>query len=114
MRILALPIVCLLLLATPLPEQETGVEFFEKKIRHVLVQHCYSCHSKQANKQRGGLVLDSRAGLLEGGDHGPAIVPGKPTESLLIKAVKHLTEKKLHMPRDGKLPPAAIADLERW
>ena len=93
--------------------QETGVDFFEKKIRPILVQHCYSCHSKQANKQRGGLLLDSRDGLLEGGDGGPAIVPGKPADSLLIKAVKH-TSPKLKMPRDGKLPPEAVLDLERW
>jgi hypothetical protein len=93
--------------------QEAGVDFFERKIRPILVKHCYSCHSKQANKQRGGLMLDSRDGLLEGGDGGPAIVPGKPADSLLIKAVRH-TSPKLKMPRDGKLPPDAILDLERW
>jgi hypothetical protein len=103
----------ILILASPASAQDTGIDFFEKKIRPILVEHCYSCHSKQANKQRGGLLLDSRAGLLEGGDQGPAIVLGKPVESLLIKAVKH-TIPKLKMPRDGKLPPAQIADLERW
>jgi hypothetical protein len=109
-----LAILCFFLVSTPAFAQDSGVDFFEKKIRPVLVQHCYSCHSKEANKQRGGLLLDSRAGLLEGGDNGPSIVAGKPAESLLIKAVKHLTVKKLHMPRDGKLPADAIADLERW
>ena len=93
--------------------QEAGVDFFERKIRPILVKRCYSCHSKQANKQRGGLLLDSRDGLLEGGDGGPAIVPGKPADSLLIKAVRH-TNPKLKMPRDGKLPPEAILDLEHW
>ncbi len=93
--------------------QETGADFFEKRIRPVLVERCYSCHSKQANKQRGGLLLDSRDGLRQGGDNGPAIVPGKPGESLLIKAIRH-ADPKLKMPRDGKLSPAVIADFERW
>jgi hypothetical protein len=108
-----LTLLAILVIATPAFGQETGVEFFEKKIRPVLVQHCYSCHSKESKKQRGGLLLDSRDGLREGGDNGPAIVPGKPADSLLIKAVKH-TDKKLKMPKDGKLPAEVIADLERW
>ncbi|MBI3822796.1 MAG: PSD1 domain-containing protein [Planctomycetes bacterium] len=114
MRSSIVAIVGIVLLPPSAFGQDAGVEFFEKKIRPVLVQHCYACHSKEANKQRGGLLLDSRAGWLEGGDHGPAIVPGKPADSLLIKAVKHTTQKKLWMPRDGKLPAAAIADLEKW
>src|SRR6516164_8420851 len=61
-----------------------GVEFFEKKIRPVLIEQCYSCHSTEAKKQKGGLLLDSRAGLLKGGDTGPALVPGKPADSLII------------------------------
>src|SRR5260370_6704279 len=85
--------------------QETGAEFFEKRIRPVLVERCYSCHSKQANKQRGGLLLDTRDGLRQGGDNGPAIVTGQPADSLLLKAIKH-TSNKLKMPRDGnKLTP---------
>jgi hypothetical protein len=111
-----LAILCIILAAPPYPRccaQESGYDFFEKKIRPILVQHCYPCHSKQSNKQRGGLLLDSRAGLLEGGDNGPAIVPGKPADSLLLKAIKH-TSPKLKMPRDGKLAPEAIADLEHW
>src|SRR5438105_2609091 len=63
------------------------VQFFEQKIRPVLVKHCYECHSVEAKKKRGGLRLDTRAGLLEGGDSGPALVPGKPVSSLLIKAL---------------------------
>jgi hypothetical protein len=93
--------------------QETGNDLFEKRIRPVLVERCYSCHSKQSNKQRGGLYLDSRAALREGGDNGPAIVPGKPAESLIIKAIRHV-DPKLKMPKDGKLPPEVIADFERW
>ncbi|MBI2806821.1 MAG: PSD1 domain-containing protein [Planctomycetes bacterium] len=93
--------------------QESARDFFEKRIRPVLVERCYSCHSRQANKQRGGLYVDTRAGLRQGGDHGPAIVPGKPAQSLLLKAIRHL-DPKLKMPRDGKLTPAVIADFERW
>jgi hypothetical protein len=92
--------------------QDAGVEFFEKKVRPVLVEHCYSCHSRQTGKERGGLLLDSRDALRRGGDNGPTIVPGKPDESLLIKAVRH--SGKLKMPKQGKLTPEAIADLERW
>ena len=91
------------------------VEFFEKKIRPVLVEKCYSCHSAEAqakNKLRGRLRLDSRAGVLAGGESGPAIVPGKPGESLLIDTLKHANIVK--MPPKGKLPPEVIADFETW
>jgi hypothetical protein len=88
-----------------------GVRFFEQKIRPVLVEHCYSCHSASAKKPRGQLLLDTRAGLLKGGASGPAIVPGKPKDSLLIQALRH---EDLAMPPKGKLPPAVIADFERW
>src|SRR5436305_835825 len=64
----------------------SGVEFFEKRVRPVLVEHCYFCHSAKAKSPRGGLLLDSRDGLIKGGDTGPAVVPGKPEESLLLKA----------------------------
>jgi hypothetical protein len=63
--------------AEPTPEQ---VEFFEKKVRPVFVEHCYECHSKKAVKRRAGLYLDSRAGILKGGDNGPLFEPGKPEE----------------------------------
>src|SRR5207244_156434 len=83
--------------------QESGTDFFEKKIRPILVEHCYACHSRQAKKQSGGLLLDTRAAVRKGGDTGPAIVPGKPDDSLLIQAVRH-TRGELKMPRKGKLP----------
>jgi hypothetical protein len=67
--------------AAPTPEQ---IEFFEKKIRPVFVEHCYECHSKKAPKRRAGLFLDSKAGILKGGDNGPLFTPGKPDESVLI------------------------------
>src|SRR5207249_3871584 len=95
--------------------QDAGVDFFEKKVRPVLVEHCYRCHSHETKRPnpRGGLYLDSKAGLLEGGATGPAIVPGTPGESLLIKAVRH-TAGELKMPKDGKLAPEIVADLEKW
>ena len=91
---------------------DAGVEFFEKRIRPVLVEHCYSCHSSDAKKIKGDFRLDSRDALLKGGESGPAIVPGKAAESLLIKAVRYNTD--IRMPPKGKLPAAAIADLEAW
>lgn len=89
--------------------------FFEQKIRPVLVEHCYECHSEQAKKIKGGLRLDSRAGWLAGGDGGTAaIVPGKPEESLLIRAVQHLEDDLAMPPKQPKLPDAIIADLVSW
>ena len=99
--------------ATPTPE---GVAFFEQKIRPVLLSACYECHSAEARakgKLKGGLFLDTRAALLTGGDEGPALVPGKPDDSLLIKALRWSRED-LHMPPKKKLPPEVIADFEKW
>ena len=90
------------------------LEFFERKIRPVLVEHCYRCHSAEAEasgKLRGGLRLDSREGLLEGGDSGPSIVPGAVDESILIEAIRY---EYPEMPPEGPLPDPAIADLEEW
>lgn len=100
------------LVASPVAA-DAGADFFENKIRPVLVEHCYKCHSQAAKKERGGLTLDTRAGLRKGGETGPAIVPGKPEQSLLIKAVRHVDED-LQMPPKKKLPAAVIADLEKW
>ncbi len=90
-----------------------GVEFFEKKVRPILVRHCYSCHSAQAKKLRGGLRLDSREALLAGGDNGAGLVPGRPDQSRLIEAIGY-KNVELQMPPRGKLPDAAIADLTEW
>lgn len=87
-----------------------AVQLFEAKVRPVLIEGCFPCHGPK--KQRGGLRLDSRAGLLTGGDHGPALVPGAPEWSLLISAVRQTDELK--MPPKKKLPSAQIADLARW
>ena len=87
-------------------------EFFERKIRPVLVGHCYECHSSGAKKIKGGLVLDSRAGVMKGGDTGPAITPSQPDASLLILAIRH-TDPEMVMPKQ-KLPAHVIADFEAW
>src|SRR2546426_6704063 len=107
----------LIVLAAPSPAataaDDAGVEFFEKKIRPILVEHCYECHSATAKKLKGELLLDTRAGVRKGGESGPALVPGKPNESRLIKAVRY-SRDELKMPPKGKLPAAVIADLEHW
>src|SRR5438552_4153928 len=74
---------------------------FENKIRPLLADHCYSCHGEK--EQRGGLRLDSRASILKGNAHGPAIIPGNPEKSLLILAIH--CESKIKMPPSGKLKP---------
>ena len=114
LAVVLLPLLILLPLQGQAPApSDAGIEFFEKKIRPVLVESCYGCHSVAAGKKRGELLLDSRPAMLEGGESGPAVVPGKPNESLLIKAIRY-TEKDLRMPQKGKLPAAVIADFEKW
>jgi cytochrome c553 len=89
-------------------------DFFENRIRPVLVNQCYRCHSAADGKTKGGLALDSREGLFKGGDSGPAVVPGNPDKSPLIKAVRY-TDANLQMPPKGeKLPDSTIADLVSW
>ncbi len=89
------------------------VEFFEKKIRPVLVDRCYRCHSLQSGKSKGGLLVDTREALLKGGDSGPAVVPGHPEKSVLIKAVRHEVDG-LQMPDKEKLAEEHINDLVAW
>jgi cytochrome c553 len=90
------------------------LEFFEAKVRPVLSDHCYSCHSTKAEKVKAGLLLDSREGVLKGGDTGPSIVPGNPDKSLLITAIRY-TDTDLQMPPKGKkLSDQQIADLTTW
>ena len=90
------------------------IEFFEKKIRPLLAAKCYSCHSSRAKKLQGALQVDSRASLLAGGDSGPAIVPGKPAQSLLIAAVQYDPNAEFEMPPQGKLAAHEIAALTEW
>ncbi len=87
-------------------------EFFENKIRPLLAERCYECHSAE-KKQKGNLLLDTKEGTLKGGDTGPAIVAGDPAKSLLIKAVKW-ADKDLQMPPKKQLSDAQIATLEEW
>ena len=95
-------------------DDRAGVEFFEQKVRPVLVESCYNCHSAAGGKVKGGLLLDTRDGLLKGGDTGPALVPGEPDKSLLIKAVRYTDENLQMPPKDKKLSAQQIADLEAW
>ena len=88
-------------------------EFFEKRIRPLLINHCYECHSTESKEIHGHLLVDSRSALRKGGDTGPAIMPGDLEQSLLIKAVRYQFPE-LQMPPDKKLSDQEIADLEEW
>ncbi|MBL8826123.1 MAG: PSD1 domain-containing protein [Planctomycetaceae bacterium] len=88
--------------------------FFEKSIRPILVKHCYECHSAEAaakGKLQAGLSLDSKEGLLTGGESGPALVVGQPAKSLIVRALKF---ESYEMPPTGRLPAHVIADFEKW
>jgi hypothetical protein len=96
-----------------LPAQTTpaaSADFFESKVRPVLANNCYNCHG---NSQLGGLRLDSRDGMLKGGKSGPAIVPGKSADSLLVRAIVQ-TGSTLKMPQGGKLKDDEIANIVAW
>lgn len=110
---------CLLLVAACVPAvaQDTPqftreqLDFFESRIRPVLAEHCLECHSADSRPLQGGLRLDSRAGVVQGGDSGPAAVPGQPDSSLLLKALRH---DGYEMPPAGKLADSIVADFESW
>ena len=105
---------CLLVLPLGVAEANPNLAFFESKIRPILVTHCQECHSAKAaseEKLKAGLFLDSREGLLKGGENGPAIKPGKPSESILLAAMKY---SGLEMPPKQKLPQEVIANFEKW
>ena len=91
----------------------TQLDFFENKIRPVLAQHCYNCHSTQSKKLKAELYLDNREQALIGGESGPSILPGKADSSLLYRAVLY-KEESLEMPPKRKLPDAVIADFKKW
>ena len=95
------------------PAQRERLDFFEKRIRPVLVDRCYSCHSPSAEKVKGNLLLDTRDGLLKGGDLGPSLVPNHPEQGFLIKALKW-TDDDLKMPPKKRLPADVVADFETW
>ncbi len=103
--------------AAPVPAPKltpAQVDFFEKKVRPVLVKDCYKCHSAEGGRIKGGLRVDTRDGLLKGGDSGPAIIPGNPDRSPLIRAIRYRDSALQMPPDDKKLPAAQIADLEAW
>jgi mono/diheme cytochrome c family protein len=98
-------------IAEPTKEQ---TEFFENKIRPILKENCFKCHSVEENKAKGGLTMDTKAGLLKGGENGPVIVPGDIDKSQLIVAINYL-DADLQMPPKGeKLTKEQIADLTSW
>lgn len=97
---------------TDVPFTPRQLEFFEKRVRPLLAEHCYACHSRDSEKgPAGGLLLDSSAGWLKGGDSGPAVVPGEADESLLIQAVRY---DGYEMPPTGRLPQAAVDTFTKW
>ena len=101
------------LAAMPLLASQSDDDFFESKIRPVLAAKCYACHSAKLKAPFGGLRLDSRAALRQGGDSGPALVEGKPDQSLLIEVISY-TNRSLQMPPTGKLPDSTIDDFKQW
>ena len=113
----ALPLAAVLLSAPVIraADDPKAVEFFENKIRPVLVEHCYKCHSADAeakNKLRGGLKLDTKAHWEKGGDTGVALVPGDPAKGTLVKSLRY--DGDVQMPPKGKLPANVVADFEQW
>ena len=95
---------------------DPAVDFFEQRIRPLLVERCQGCHSSVTGKTSGGLALDTRQGWQKGGDGGPAIVPGKPAESLLLRAVEY-ADPDLQMPPPGKgqrLTADEVASIAAW
>jgi len=101
------------LAAPAAPSDPDGVAFFEKKVRPLLAEHCYKCHSRNAERLRGGLYLDTQAGWMNGGDSGEALLPGQPEDSLLIKAVRY-EDPDFKMPPKYRLADGEIDILERW
>ena len=110
MRFSRLILFLFLLLGQALGQADERQDFFESRVRPVLSTHCFECHG---HKAKGGLKLDSREAALAGGESGPAMAPGKPKESLLLKAIRHI-DPDLSMPPKKKLPNHVVNDLKRW
>src|SRR2546423_2041458 len=89
------------------------VTFFETRVRPILADHCYKCHSTKSEKLKGGLLLDSREGLFKGGETGAVIVPGHPEQSRLVDAIGY-QNVDLQMPSKAKLSGQQIVDLTAW
>lgn len=114
---LAIGIRILELLSACLPitvfAQSPELDFFKETVQPLLQKNCFECHSHGAKMPEGGLVLDSRSGWENGGDSGPAIVPGKPGNSLLLKAISYVDDD-LRMPPNGQLSESEIAMFRKW
>jgi len=100
--------------AAAAPISPADAAFFETKVRPVLVERCYKCHSHDADRVKGGLMLDTREGLRHGGDTGPAIEPGKPQDSLLVDAIRYSDENLQMPPKGDKLSAQQVADITEW
>src|SRR5262245_29631650 len=114
-RMFALTVVVLLVHGSAAPAAEDdpkGIDFFEKNIRPILVANCYQCHSASSKELKGDLRLDTKEGIRKGGESGAALVPGKPEESLIVKALRH--EDGLEMPPKEKLPGSVVANFVKW
>ncbi len=113
MRIHVVAILICLLVTKSLPAADAGEqeEFFETKIRPVLVEKCYECHSASSKEPKGGLLLDTREGIRRGGDSGHGVVPGQLDDSLILDAMRH---ESFEMPPEEKLPDRVIVDFETW
>lgn len=101
----------LLLIFSAALQADEQMEFFERKIRPVLVEHCYACHSSEGNDIEGGLRLDSRDAMRRGGESGPAVTPKETAKSLLVSAIKY---ESLKMPPEHKLPDEVVRDFVTW
>ncbi len=108
-------VVCLVMSSTSAHADDAdGLRFFREKIEPVLKAQCYSCHSRQAEELKGSLRLDFKAGVLRGGDSGPAVVAGKSDESLLIQAIRHEGGMAMPPKKERKLSDKTIADFVKW
>ena len=87
--------------------------FFERRIRPLLIKHCYECHSEESGEQQGGLLLDRESGWIDGGEMGKAVLPGEMAGSLLITAIRYDNDD-LQMPPDGPLEPEVVKLFEKW
>ncbi len=107
----ALTLAAMLLALPSLARADDKADFFEKRIRPILTNHCIKCHGEK--RSENNLRVDSLAALLKGGDIGPAVIPEEPAKSLLILAVQYETED-MQMPPKGRLADQQVADLIRW
>ncbi|TWT95489.1 PSD1 and planctomycete cytochrome C domain-containing protein [Neorhodopirellula pilleata] len=95
-------------------QSDAGLQFFESKVRPVLVEHCYPCHSAEAGAAEGNLRLDTQAGMRTGGDRGPVLIAGDPSNSWLIRSIGHHDPDLKMPPKQERLPDSVIAELKKW